>query len=100
METIQTKAHPSNNIINPNNKDIINADTQSSFETNAMPGTVQRVFDIMSANPQATAKDIASQLDIQISTTKSYISQIYSQLGIHSRAEFNNLMAKIKNKIQ
>ncbi len=56
-----------------------------------MHGTVEKVFQLMLSNQKATAKDIATQLDISHYTVKSYMNQIYSQLGVHSRIEFNEL---------
>ncbi len=87
MESIQIKAHT---IKKPENKNKAN----DSLEINIMPGTVQKVFDIMVSDNQATAKDIANKLNIKINTSKSYISQIYARLQVHSRTEFNELIER------
>ena len=72
------------------------AQTFSKLDTThqRMPSTVQSIFDLMEQDPNITAKDIAINLNIRVNTAKSYISQIYSRLGVHSRAEFNDLMGK------
>ena len=55
-------------------------------------GTVEKVFQIMLSDQKATAKDIAMQLDISHYTVKSYQNQIYSQLRVHNREDFNKLL--------
>ncbi len=59
-----------------------------------MSSSLQSVFDLMLSDQSITAKDIAIQTNLSLNTVKSYISQIYSRLGVHSRQEFIEAMKK------
>ncbi|MBP5450403.1 MAG: hypothetical protein J6Y01_09850 [Spirochaetales bacterium] len=57
-------------------------------------GTLKTVFDLMANDETCTAKDIASNTGLSVNTVKSYMSQIYSHFGVHSRQEFIVAMKK------
>ena len=57
-------------------------------------GTIKTVFDLMVENETRTAKNIAFITNLSVNTVKSYMSQIYSHFGVHSREEFHK---KISN---
>ena len=65
---------------------------QSSSEK--WKGTLKTVFDLMANDETCTAKDIASNTGLSVNTVKSYMSQIYSHFGVHSRQEFIEAMKK------
>ena len=58
-------------------------------------GTLKTVFDLMANDETCTAKDIASNTGLSVNTVKSYMSQIYSHFGVHSRQEFIEAVKKI-----
>ena len=57
-------------------------------------GTLKTVFDLMAEDENRTAKNIAFITNLSVNTVKSYMSQIYSHFGVHSREEFHK---KISN---
>lgn len=57
--------------------------------TEELKGTLQTVFNLMISDENQTAKSIAYETDLSVNTVKSYMSQIYSHFGVHSRAEFH-----------
>ena len=95
MESIKAEMQVIKQSDNTNNPESNHNKEQNSIVSNntklKMHGTVQKVFDIMLSDKQATAKDIASQINVSVNTVKVYMNQIYSQLEVHSRAEFNEL---------
>lgn len=67
---------------------------QTDQSSEEWKGTIKTVFDLMAEDENRTAKNIAFITNLSVNTVKSYMSQIYSHFGVHSREEFHK---KISN---